>query len=168
MQRFLEKSSQYRAAGIKLDIAPSTATGIVKDWRDRGHYEPLPRGGHLRSKLEDAADFIETMVSEHSDWSEAEMNAYLRSERGIKIHDSTVGRFIRKKGWRYKKTVFATEQDREDIREAREAWKEWQKTADPSKLVFLDETGTTTSMIRRYDRAKGGQLAGVDFTEIIS
>lgn len=55
-----------------------------------------------------------------------------------------------------KKTVFATEQNRADVREARQVWKDWQKTCDPSKLVFLDETGATTDMIPRYGRAKGG------------
>lgn len=43
------------------------------------------------------------MVTTHPDWSEAEMNAHLREERGIKIHDTTLGRFVRAKGWRYKK-----------------------------------------------------------------
>ncbi|MGJ0493212.1 IS630 family transposase, partial [Methylobacter sp.] len=32
----------------------------------------------------------------------------------------------------------------------------WQKTCDLSKLVFLDETGVSTDMIRRYGRALGG------------
>lgn len=52
--------------------------------------------------------------------------------------------------------MFATEQAREDVKEARVFWQEWQKTCDPSKLVFLDETGATTNMIRRYGRARGG------------
>ena len=47
--------------------------------------------------------FIEQMVSEHGDWSEAELNARLRQECGIEVHDTTLGRFIRAKGWRYKK-----------------------------------------------------------------
>ena len=99
----VEGGMSARAAGRKLDIAPSTATGIVKDWRDRGHYEPFPTGGNLRPKLEGEVDFIEQMVAAHSDWSEAEMNAHLRQERGIEVHDTTVGRLVRKKGWRYKK-----------------------------------------------------------------
>lgn len=39
---------------------------------------------------------------------------------------------------------------------SRHIWKEWQKSCDVSKLVFLDETGARTDMIRRYGRAKGG------------
>ena len=34
----VEDGLSARAAGKKLDIAASTATGIVKDWRDRGSF----------------------------------------------------------------------------------------------------------------------------------
>ena len=99
----VEDGLSARAAGKKLDIAASTATGIVKDWRDRGSFEPLRIGGYRRPILENEVDFIEQMVATHPDWSEAEMNAHLRVKRGIKIHDTTLGRFVRAKGWRYKK-----------------------------------------------------------------
>jgi len=39
--------------------------------------------------------------------------------------------------------------------EARAAWREKQKTMDPSKLVFLDETSKNCAMTRLYGRAKG-------------
>ena len=63
--RLVESGMSARAAGARLDIAASTATGIVKDWRDRGSYEPLPTGGWLRPKLEDETDFIEQLVADH-------------------------------------------------------------------------------------------------------
>ena len=37
--------------------------------------------------------------------------------------------------------------------EARAAWRELQKTLDPAKLVFIDETWASTAMTRRYGRA---------------
>jgi transposase len=52
--------------------------------------------------------------------------------------------------------VVASEQQREDVAEARDHWQAWQKSCDVSKLVFLDETGITTDMLRRYGRAIGG------------
>jgi transposase len=55
-----------------------------------------------------------------------------------------------------KKTVFASEQQRDDVATAREQWQAWQKTCDLSKLVFLDETSASTDMIRRYGRAFAG------------
>ena len=51
----------------------------------------------------------------------------------------------------------ADERDRDDVRQARADWHAWQKTIHPAQLVFLDETGVTTDLIRPYGRAKGGQ-----------
>lgn len=55
-----------------------------------------------------------------------------------------------------KLTVVASERNRDDVAAAREQWQAWQKSCDLSKLVFLDETGLSTDMIRRYGRALGG------------
>jgi transposase len=52
--------------------------------------------------------------------------------------------------------VVASEQQREDIASARDQWQAWQKSCDLSKLVFLDETGISTDMLRRYGRALDG------------
>ncbi len=41
--------------------------------------------------------------------------------------------------------------------EARERWIAGQARLDPSKLVFVDETGTNTKMARQYGRAPVGQ-----------
>jgi len=44
---------------------------------------------------------------------------------------------------------------------ARAAWREGQKTLDPARLVFIDETWASTAMTRRYGRAlKGERLYG--------
>lgn len=45
-----------------------------------------------------------------------------------------------------KKHLRAAEQEREDVDEARRAWAELQKTLDPARLVFLDETWATTAL----------------------
>src|ERR671913_1612365 len=56
-----------------------------------------------------------------------------------------------------KKTAHAAEQDRPDVRAAREAWFEGQLDLDPARLVFIDETGTSTKMARLYGRCARGQ-----------
>jgi transposase len=43
------------------------------------------------------------------------------------------------------------------VAEARARWKADQEALDPTKLVFIDETGTSTDMARRYGRAKRGR-----------
>lgn len=45
--------------------------------------------------------------------------------------------------------------------EARERWKAGQASLDPTRLVFVDETGTNTKMVRLYGRApKGRRVIG--------
>ena len=56
-----------------------------------------------------------------------------------------------------KKTGHASEQKREDVAAKREAWFALQPELDPSKLVFLDETGATTKMTRLRGRSPRGE-----------
>ncbi|MDD5463115.1 MAG: IS630 family transposase [Methylococcales bacterium] len=44
----------------------------------------------------------------------------------------------------------AVEQAREDVRLQRDAWQQAQPLLDPAKLVFIDETGFDTALVRRY------------------
>ena len=55
-----------------------------------------------------------------------------------------------------KKTLKASEQEREDVAKSRDEWQEFQKTADARCLIFLDESGLKTNMTRLYGRARGG------------
>lgn len=52
--------------------------------------------------------------------------------------------------------MHAAEQERPDVAAARIAWKEDQPAFDPARLVFIDETGTSTAMARLRGRAKRG------------
>jgi transposase len=56
-----------------------------------------------------------------------------------------------------KKTAHAAEQERADVKEARQAWVSGQCELDPEKLIFIDETAATTKMARLYGRAPRGQ-----------
>jgi transposase len=56
-----------------------------------------------------------------------------------------------------KKSLHAAEQDTEEVRRRREDWADATRQIDPSRLIFLDETGATTEMTRRYGRAIPGK-----------
>jgi transposase len=56
-----------------------------------------------------------------------------------------------------KKTAHASEQEREDVAAARQAWRDLQGGLDPSKLVFIDETGASTKMARLRGRSQRGE-----------
>ena len=56
-----------------------------------------------------------------------------------------------------KKSLRAAEQDRPDVAQDRRRWRVWQRYMDPGRFVFLDETGASTNMIRRYGRCPRGE-----------
>lgn len=56
-----------------------------------------------------------------------------------------------------KKTLHASEQEREDVKLRREQWLEELPSLDPSHLVFIDESGAKTNMTRLRGRAMRGQ-----------
>src|SRR5687768_8724940 len=56
-----------------------------------------------------------------------------------------------------KGAAHAAEQERGDVREARQSWFDAQPDLDPDRLVFLDETAATTAMARRYGRSPRGE-----------
>jgi transposase len=56
-----------------------------------------------------------------------------------------------------KKTAHASEQDRPDVLKRREDWFEGQLDLDPKRLVFIDETWTSTNMARTHGRCARGE-----------
>src|SRR6266481_577494 len=60
-----------------------------------------------------------------------------------------------------KKSLRATEQERADVARARRRWIRKQGLLDPARLVFIDETATSTSLVRLRGRCpRGGRLVG--------
>ena len=55
-----------------------------------------------------------------------------------------------------KKTLVASEQDRQDVVEGRDNWRRKQPNIDPDRWVFLDETWAKTNMTRTYGRSPIG------------
>jgi transposase len=53
--------------------------------------------------------------------------------------------------------VYASEQDRAGVAAARALWKANQALLDPARLVFIDETGTSTNMARPRGRCRRGE-----------
>jgi hypothetical protein len=82
----------------------------------------------------------------------------LLRRHGVEAGKSMPSRFFAAEGIRFKKTVHASEPNRPDVAERREAWRRAQKSLG-GRLIFLDETWTTTAMTRRYAWAGVGARA---------
>jgi transposase len=144
------------AAAKKYDVSISAAIKIVKLWRETGSWQPKKIGGYRKHILAKHVDCVEEILAEQADITLAELQRRLKNTK-IKVGQSSITRFLNHLGLSYKKTVHASEQNRPDVQAAREEWRRNQGKLDPTKLVFIDETGATTKMARRYGRCRKGQ-----------
>ena len=159
VMKAIEGGMSRRQAAARFDIGPATAVRWAKRVEITGDVAPLKMGGDHRSqRIEAHADFILGQLEEKPDLTIMELREKIRERHGLSFGYGTVWRFLaRHRMTRKKKTGHASEQEREDVEAAREAWFEGQLDLDPSKLVFIDETALSTNMARRFGWAPRGE-----------
>lgn len=89
-----------------------------------------------------------------------ELSAKLEAERGVENTRLRSHGFFAKQGSHIKKALMVSEQARADIVQARRVWinqRQPRMRLEPHRLVFIDETSTTTKMTRRRGRAPRGE-----------
>ncbi|MHB1701860.1 MAG: IS630 family transposase [Acidobacteriaceae bacterium] len=128
--------------------------------RDRvqatGERNSLRIGGYRQSRLEDSELILRSWIAAEPDPTLAELQLRL-AEQGVPIKIGALWHQLNKWNPTFKKTLHASEQEREDVQAARKAWLEAQPGMKAEKLVFIHETWASTSMARRYGRAPKGQ-----------
>jgi transposase len=136
-----------RQAAQRFGVAASTVIGWVKRLSDSGERGARPQGRPRGSKLDVHKDFLLSRLEAEPDMTIERMQRLLREERGAPASLSTIWRLLVSADQTFKKkSAHASEQDRPDVLEQREAWFEGQLDLDPNKLVFVDETWATTNM----------------------
>jgi len=144
-----------REAAELFDVAISTAVKWLQRLRDTGSSAAKPRGGST-SRLEKDREQILAVVDERPDATLKEILAALRKQR-IRTSRTALCRFLdRHNITRKKKSLRAAEQQRKDVAQARRKWIREQGLLDPARLVFIDETGVNTNMVRLYGRGPRG------------
>jgi transposase len=119
-----------------------------------------PQGGKRGRKSRitaEAAEYLRLRVKEHPDHTLAELREDLQRSQGIGIGITQIWTVLRQMGLRLKKkSLHAAEQDSERIKAQRQFWQQEARQIDPAQLIFVDESGVTTEMTRRYGRALNG------------
>ena len=152
-----DRIGSARGAAARFGVGVSTAITWVRRAREDGERTARRQGQPRGSKLDPHADFLLGLVDEVSDITLDEMRARLLAERGLSAGAGTLCRFFQQRTITFKKSAHAAEQDRTDVRAAREAWFEGQPDLDPEHLVFIDETAASTKMARLRGRAPRGE-----------
>ena len=156
---------------------------LLKD----GKRTVLQVGGYRRSRIEHLQLTLSSWIQEQSDLTLEEICARLSElgiimlflnnltlstfrhpilqarkgknnyEKHYKIQVTAVWHQLDKWGLSFKKTLRASEREREDVRQARDNWRREQPDLDTNKLVFPDETWATDNMTRIRGRSPRGQ-----------
>jgi hypothetical protein len=92
------------------------------------------------------------LVGQEPELTLEEIQRRLLDERQQKAGIGSVWWFFDRHGISFKKNIRAAEQDRPDVAAARTVWADNQPKLNPDRLVFIDETGTSTKMARLRGR----------------
>jgi transposase len=136
-------------------VSLSFVTKLMQRYRSTGSLQPKPHGGGNPPVLSpEDLERLRELVRQQPDATLEE----LRQRLGVACCLMTIARALDKLDLpRKKKVPRAQEQDRPEVQEKRQEFREKMADIDPQHLVFVDECGANTAMTRRYGRAPVGQ-----------
>jgi transposase len=148
------EGSQRQVAG-RFRVSLSFVARLMRRRRQTGALAPRPHGGGHPPALQ-AADLerLRQLVQQQPDATLKE----LRQGLGVSCSLAAICRTLKKLDLpRKKKVLRASQQGNPEVQEKRRVFREKLAAIDPRRLVFVDESGATTAMTRRYGRAPRGQ-----------
>jgi transposase len=156
----VEAGASRHEAAERFEVSVSSAVRWMQRFVRFGSVAAKPSGGST-SPLEVHAAWLLELVAKHPDLTLDEIVAAMRRE-GIAGSRTAAWRFFaRHQITVKKKSMHAAEQKRADVARARRRWMLEQGLFDPARLVFVDETATSTNMARPRGRcARGVRLIG--------
>ena len=98
----VELGSSARAAGRRFGISASSATALVKRWRETGSYAPSQVGGQKRRRLADHFDWLHEVMAAEPDITLSELRERLAA-MGVAISRQSINDTLHALGYRYKK-----------------------------------------------------------------
>jgi transposase len=138
-------------------VSVSFVTRLLRTHRDTGSLEPKPHGGGNPAVLTpEDLERLRELIRLQPDATLQEC----RQRLGVSCSTMTIARALSRLGLpRKKKVPRAQEQDRPDVQERRQEFREELAGIDPRRLVFVDECGADTAMSRTHGRAPVGRRA---------
>jgi transposase len=152
VQAEIDAGESRRAAAERFKVSASFAVKLAARVARTGSAEPgrqgRPSGG---GKLAPHLAALIGWVEAEPDMTMPELAEKLLAEKDVAAHPASLSRVLIQAGFSFKKTLLASETERADVKEARHDWttsRQPRMREDVHRLVFLDETGTTTKMTR--------------------
>jgi transposase len=103
-QQYIEEGFSGRAAALCLKLSPATGARWAFAIKVMGHAQPAPQGRPKgNGKLAPHRAFFEELIGQDADITLPELGAALEDATGERAHPSSIGKFLCKLGYTYKK-----------------------------------------------------------------
>jgi transposase len=102
---YIAEGLSGRAAAAQLKLSAATGVRWQRKLRETGSVAPEVQGRPLgRGKLAAHRAFLEELVAQDGDITLPELAGALEAATGVVAHCASIGRFLRKLGYTYKKS----------------------------------------------------------------
>jgi transposase len=104
-REYIEEGLSGRAAAAQLKLSSATGVRWQRKLRETGEIAPDVQGrppGH--GKLSAHQGLLEELLAQDGDMTLPELAGALASATGVVAHSASIGRFLRKLGYTYKKS----------------------------------------------------------------
>ena len=148
-----EKKRTYEDTASKFGVGKATVSRHIKQKRETGKVLLKPQGGYRGKKTVECYSWeIGVLLHFIPDAKLKEIANRLHDYTSANLCERTIRNFmIRRNISRKKKPIFAAEQDRPNVQEAREQWDcESFKSED---CFFVDESGAKNNLTRTHGRS---------------
>lgn len=100
-----------RVVAKQYSVSPSFVSKLTRVWRRKGSVASHQIGGYKQHALAEHAKSIRRQLAEQTDLTLVEVRDWAQTVLSVRVYRSAVDRFLRSLGYRYKKTLRASEQD---------------------------------------------------------
>jgi transposase len=144
-----------RQLAQRFCVSLSFILRLLRHRRQTNSLDPAPHGGGHPPALDEAArQRLRDFLNKQPDATLAE----LRQSLGLSCSLTALWRTLRQmKITRKKKVLHADERQTPRVQQLRQEFQAKLAKVDPSRLVFVDETGANTAMTRTHGRAPQGE-----------
>ena len=150
------KNGAYKEASILFGVGIASVSRFMRlDREKKGDVSPKAMGGYRGERcVNNYSEEIFAILKKDSDATLNEIAVELEGEVEDLFCESTIHNFMdRNNITRKRKTVFAKEQDREDVKEASDEW--FDQKLNAADCFFIDEVGAKTNLTRTHTKQKG-------------
>jgi len=159
VKAYEEGRGSQREIAILFNIGVVTFHRYWKKYKETGDINPVVyKRGRKPAVNEIQMTRIKELVLQQPDASLSELCRRYNKARNSKIGTTVMFRAIYNLGFRRKKkSLYAEQQDRPDVKKNREEFREKIGELAVDDLIFIDESGANLSFCREYARAIGGE-----------